>query len=323
MKQGLQYSTKARRSSHCTMTRQRQSTYSFQIKQLMMEKYANNKTVFEISRELSVPYGTVASWARKIDMGGDILADNRGGRRNVKITEAISQYIIDTLDSECWLTMVELKNKIQAHFGVTVGRSTLSWHVLHKLRITFKIIKSVVVSRNTEEVKDDRVAYVEWLMAQDEYEVNHHFVWIDESGCAVNMFKRRGYAPEGVTPMVSVPQRGKRVNVVGAISGHGLVNVEVFSPVNRRDNFDATKFLAFLQSTRRILQNYCDMHDIAYDRIHLIMDNARIHHALVLQEWFDTCPFTIKFLPRYSPMLNPIEEVKLIYLGVGSNEKRY
>ena len=91
-------------------------------------------------------------------------------------------------------------------------------------------------------------------MVQDEYEVNNHFVWIDESVCQINNFKRRGYAPIEMTPMVHVPARGKRINVICAISGLGIVHMEAFTPINKRDNFNSEKFLVFLQSLRRVLK---------------------------------------------------------------------
>ena len=294
-----------------------QARYSYQIKQLVVDKYAANESILTIARSLGLPYGTVANWCRKIDMGKDILLDLRGGARNIKITQAISDFIVESIDDECWVTIADLKRKIVERFSVDVGRSTLSHYVLHKLGYSYKVIKCVFEKRNTDAVKDDRIEFVEWLMMQDEYEVNNHFVWIDESGCQINNFKRRGYAPIGMTPTAQVPARGKRINVVGAISGLGIVHMEAFSPTNNRDNFNSEKFLSFLQSLRRVLQNYCDQNNIAYDRIHLLLDNARIHQAEIIEEFFDTCPFVIKFLPRYSPFLNPIEEVTMYLFRPG------
>ena len=39
----------------------------------------------------------------------------------------------------------------------------------------------------------------------------------------------------------------------------------------------------------------------------IVMDNVRFHH--VCDEFADNYSYNIKFLPRYSPFLNPCEEV--------------
>ena len=45
--------------------------------------------------------------------------------------------------------------------------------------------------------------------------------------------------------------------------------------------------------------------------IHVFMDNARYHHAKVLQPWLNSPSRRIKlhFLPSYAPHLNPIERL--------------
>ena len=303
------------------MTRQ-YAQYDAQIKQLVKTKYENNELPVHISQSLGIPYGTVANWCRKIDMGADINIETRGGAHNVVITDDISAFIVQEIDSHAWITMNDLKALIADNLGVSVARSTLSNHVINRLGYSYKLMRPVSEQRNSDEVKQQRMEYVEWIMSQDEYEVNNHFVYIDESGFQISMFKRRGYAPHGVTPNVVVAPRGKRVNVCGAISGRGLVHLEAFTPANRRDNFNANKYLDFLRSLDRVLKNYCDLNNVEYCRIHLIMDNAAIHRSLTVQEgYLDDCAFTVKFLPPWSPMLNPIEEVLNTNVVLGSNEK--
>ena len=45
--------------------------------------------------------------------------------------------------------------------------------------------------------------------------------------------------------------------------------------------------------------------------IHVFLDNARYHHAKVLQSWFESSERRVKlhFLPPYAPHLNPIERL--------------
>lgn len=64
--------------------------------------------------------------------------------------------------------------------------------------------------------------------------------------------------------------------------------------------YDAKEFLAFLQE---IVDHY------PKQRLVLILDNARIHHAKLIQPFLEDHrkTLTLLFLPPYSPKLNPIE----------------
>ena len=46
-------------------------------------------------------------------------------------------------------------------------------------------------------------------------------------------------------------------------------------------------------------------------RIHLFLDNARYHHAKLVQEWLKKpgCRIKLRFIPTYCPHLNPIERL--------------
>ena len=90
------------------MTRQ-YAKYDAQIKALVKSKYEYNELPITISQSLGIPYGTVANWCRKIDMGADINVETRGGAHNVVITDAVSAFIVYEIDSQAWITMNDLK----------------------------------------------------------------------------------------------------------------------------------------------------------------------------------------------------------------------
>ena len=69
----------------------------------------------------------------------------------------------------------------------------------------------------------------------------------------------------------------------------------------KNDRYDAEIFLSFLKD---ILDKYPGQ------RLVVILDNAKIHHAKLLQPFLDANNhvFKLVFLPPYSPNLNLIEE---------------
>ena len=65
------------------------------------------------------------------------------------------------------------------------------------------------------------------------------------------------------------------------------------------ERFDAKVFLSFLQ---QVLIKYPE------GKIVMILDNARIHHAKLIQLFLEKASrLELLFLPPYSPNLNPIE----------------
>ncbi len=96
-----------------------------------------------------------------------------------------------------------------------------------------------------------------------------------------------------------IPTYGKHdgAKLVGALNYEtGNIYVEEHS------SYDAEVFLSFLKN---ILTQY------PIGKIVIILDNARIHHAKLLNEFLkeNKSRLTLKFLPPYSPTLNMIEEL--------------
>jgi len=75
---------------------------------------------------------------------------------------------------------------------------------------------------------------------------------------------------------------------------------EVFSIQEER--FDAKVFLIFLE---KVIAKYPNQ------RIVMILDNAKIHHAILIQPFLEKhkAYFSLMYLPPYSPNLNLIEEL--------------
>ena len=58
--------------------------------------------------------------------------------------------------------------------------------------------------------------------------------------------------------------------------------------------------------------------------VHMILDNAKYHHANLLKEFLDANPHIIlEFLPPYSPELNTIERVWKIIRSKGIHNRYF
>lgn len=104
--------------------------------------------------------------------------------------------------------------------------------------------------------------------------------------------------PEDKDPILLHAPTRKSVACFGAANiGTGKL-VTAFEPI-----FNGESFQRFLIRLIR--------HRSHGKRLVLVLDNAKYHHARVLQPWLHAhrSVITLMFLPPYSPELNPIERV--------------
>ena len=84
--------------------------------------------------------------------------------------------------------------------------------------------------------------------------------------------------------------------------------------------YKADDFVEFLGA---LAEHFPQVHD---GEVTLVMDNAPIHHASIVRDFYAETGIKHIFLPPYSPDLNPIENVfgliKARYLGQGVANSR-
>jgi len=104
--------------------------------------------------------------------------------------------------------------------------------------------------------------------------------------------------PEDKDPILLHAPTRKSVACFGAVNIRTGKLVTAFEPV-----FNGESFQRFLI---RLLR-----HHSSSKRLLLVADNAKYHHARMLQPWLHAHRkvLTLLFLPPYSPELNPIERV--------------
>ncbi len=107
-----------------------------------------------------------------------------------------------------------------------------------------------------------------------------------------------GWFPEDQKTAIKSTSGRKRLNIQGAL------DLETF----QFTFVEAEKINA--QTTRQMLEKL-ERNNPTMTRIHVFMDNARYHHAKVLQPWLNNPNRKVKlhFLPPYAPHLNPVERL--------------
>jgi transposase len=153
--------------------------------------------------------------------------------------------------------------------------------------------KSVVAGeRDRPDVARRRV---QWTKYQDRVEAER-LVFIDETWTRTDMAPLRGWAPRGHRLPTKVP--------------HGRWKTMTFLAALRRDRIDAPWFIegpidgeSFRTYVAKVLLPTLRAGDI------VIMDNLGSHRSRAVRQLIRSAGAKLFFLPKYSPDLNPIEQV--------------
>ena len=127
-------------------------------------------------------------------------------------------------------------------------------------------------------------------------------LWVDESGCdRRNALRKYGYGIRGQPPQEhTLILRGKRYSAIGILSTEGVEDVYITD-----GTVDGDKFLEFVrQNLLPLLMPFNGQNPNSI----VILDNASIHHVDQVVELITSVGALIRFLPPYSPDMNPIDQ---------------
>ena len=118
--------------------------------------------------------------------------------------------------------------------------------------------------------------------------------WGDETGISNQDQIGRSYAPRGQTPVVGRTAKRITKSMISAVSNRGLMRFMLYDGALNVD-----RFLTFL---RRLIKD-------AAQKVFLVVDNLKVHHANKVKAWAEDHRYAIElfYLPAYAPEHNPDE----------------
>jgi transposase len=121
-------------------------------------------------------------------------------------------------------------------------------------------------------------------------------VFLDETWATTNMARRYGRAPRGERALDAVPHgRWRTTTVIAALRADGIV-----APLVLEGAIDGPSFLAYVEQFVAPVLRPGQV---------LLMDNLSSHKVAGVREAVEAAGATLRYLPSYSPDLNPIEQV--------------
>ena len=121
----------------------------------------------------------------------------------------------------------------------------------------------------------------------------HEIFFLDEAGFILMDYSTYGWYKKGSRPVKSISFSNKsRRTIVGALSTRGFVIAE------QHRTIDSETYLGFLTRLKE-----------RFPKMMIVMDNVSLHYTKKLRDWYEANHVKIVKLPKYSPQLNPIEQL--------------
>ncbi|TBU10591.1 DDE-like endonuclease, partial [Hamiltosporidium tvaerminnensis] len=256
----------------------RKQMVSINDRECIIEKTLEGYSMSAISSNYRINYQTAKSIVRRYLKTGLEFVEKRGGDRRSKLTLEIKESLQTYGNFEQW---------VKCTFYVDVSTSTID-RALREFHYTLKRVTLVPERRNTLSTIELRTNYATSFRELEVDNDDKNFVFLDEVGFAVIIRPIRGRNIRSESAYLSVTAaRSRNISEVSAMNKYGMIYHKIHERVINDEDFK-----------------------LFFKDIHLsLMDNARIHHYQGLNDDEEIASYRIKYLPLYSPFLNPIENI--------------
>jgi transposase len=259
----------------------------------------------EAARAVGVQRQTVNLWVKRFrERGEDGVLDGRrvSPRRGKGVLPAeeagkVRRWIRDKLPDQLKLpfalwTARAVRELIERRFGKRLGLSTVQLYLQR-----WGLTPQKPLARARERAPAAIAAWLERDYPQIARRAKREgatIYWGDETGISNQDQIGRTWAPKGQTPVVARVARRIGQSLISAVSNRGLMRFMLYDGA-----LNAERFIAFL---RRLTKD-------AKQKVFLIVDNLKFHHAKRVRAWLASHAHEIElfYLPAYAPEHNPDE----------------
>lgn len=247
-------------------------------------------SVDELAKALRISLATVYNYLNDFASGQKIKNDSRGGSDS-KLTEEQTSELLKHLNEITYLKVKDICAYAQQRFGVTYSRSGMTdWLQAHNF--AFKRPKKVPGKINPQ-LQEAFVKEYEALKAS--LKPTEEVYFLDAVHPEYQSQAVCGWIQKGVQKTLQSTGKQLRLHFAGAVCLTGMKFV-----THEYETVDGEAMIHFLKH----LENSTDA-----SKIYIIMDNARSNKNKKLDEFLQTSKIEVRYLPPYSPNLNPIERL--------------
>ncbi len=259
--------------------------YSGDLRERVIDAVETGASRREAAERFEVSVSSAIKWLQRWRDRRSAAPKPRGG--SISPLEEFAAEVLALIDEQPDLTLVETVTALRKR-RIKTSRSSL-WRFLDRHGITLK--KACKLPNGSERMWRARadVGSREQGMLDPA-----RLVFIDETAVSTNMVRLRGRAPSGIRVIGAVPLgTWKTITFVAALRHNKMT-----APMVVEGAMNGEMFLAYVE---QCLVPTLQRNDI------VVMDNCRIHLVAGIREAIEKARATLRYLPKYSPDLNPIE----------------
>lgn len=265
--------------------------YADKLKALLL--LDNGFSCIEVGEILLLDDDTVRKYRTQyLNLGAkSLLQDNNKGTSSY-LSDIELESLDRHLDQNTYCDSKGILNWIEQQFDVAYSISGIN-SLLKRLGFVYKKPVLTPCKVSVEKQEEFVESYHEIKSNLSE---NDQIYFVDGVHPQHNSIANYGWIKKGKTKQLKTNNGRKRININGA---YNIATKQVFYVEDERIN--AQTMIALLQI---ILKEQKE------GKIHIILDNARYYHAILVKEYLESNPrIILHFLPPYSPNLNIIERL--------------
>jgi transposase len=260
--------------------------YSGDLRIRVIEMVQSGASRREAAEEFSVADSTAVKWLQRWEESGSAEAKPRGG--SISPLEAHATLILEVVQAQPDATFVELLVVLKKR-GIRTSRSAL-WRFFGRHDITFKKKSLFASERQRQDVVRARR---KWIREQGLLDPAR-LIFIDETSVNTQMVRLYGHGPRGVRIVDHVPFNNRKTFTFVAALRHN----RMVAPLLIDGAMNGETFRAYIEQFVVPILNRNDI---------VAIDNLPAHNVVGIEEAINAAGATLRYLPKYSPDLNPIE----------------
>ena len=258
---------------------------SSELRERVIEAVEMGASRREAAELYDVSASSAIKWVQRWRETGSATAKPRGG--SVSPLDKFATQILAAIAEQPDRTLVETVAVLRKR-RIRTSRSSL-WRFLDRHDITFK--KTLQAAERQR--ADVACARRRWIREQGLLDPAR-LVFIDETAVSTNLVRLSGRAPRGVRLIGEVPLgTWKTITFVAALRHNKMT-----APMVIDGAMNGEMFLAYVEQ--------CLVPTLRRGDI-VVMDNLPTHKVAGIEEAIKSARATLRYLPKYSPDLNPIE----------------
>jgi transposase len=247
-------------------------------------------SIDELAKALRLSHATICNYLKDYESEQKTDHDPKGGGR-LKLSQEQSESLVKHLNETTYLKVKQIRAYVEKQYGVTYSRSGMTaW--LQEHDFVYKRPKKVPGKLDPQKQE----AFIEEYKAlKTHLKPNEEIYFVDAVHPEHQSQAVCGWIKKGVQKTLQSTGKQLRLHLAGAVC---LTGMKFFT--QEYETVDADAMLDFFKNLE---------HSSSAETIYIVLDNARSNKNKKLDEFLQTSKIKVRYLPPYSPNLNPIERL--------------